>query len=65
LSLLAINRGADAADFRNAKQAGIGVVAPLHAVLTEVGKQFRDCTAKEGLAAAVKWRPQPVRGLRT
>jgi enoyl-CoA hydratase len=53
---LAINRGADAAGFRNAMQAGIDVVAPLYAAKTEVGMQFRDITSKEGLGAALKWR---------
>ena len=53
---LAINRGADAAGFRNAMQAGIDVVAPLYAAKTEVSAQFRDRVQREGLAAAVKWR---------
>ena len=53
---LAINRGADAAGFRNAMQAGIDVVAPLYAANTEVGAQFRDIAQKQGVAAAVKWR---------
>jgi enoyl-CoA hydratase/carnithine racemase len=53
---LAINRGADAAGFRNAMQAGIDVVAPLYAARTEVGSQFREIADKEGVAAAVKWR---------
>ena len=37
---LAINRGADAAGFRNAMQAGIDVVAPLYAAQTEAGANF-------------------------
>ncbi len=53
---LAINRGADAAGFRNAMQAGIDVVAPLYAAKTETATAFREMTEKEGLAAAVKWR---------
>jgi len=53
---LAINRGADAAGFRNAMQAGIDVVAPLYAATTEVGTQFRELAHKEGLIAALKWR---------
>ena len=53
---LAINRGADAAGFRNAMQAGIDVVAPLYAAQTEVGKQFRELARKQGLGAALKWR---------
>jgi enoyl-CoA hydratase/carnithine racemase len=53
---LAINRGADAAGFRNAMQAGIDVVAPLYAAKTEVGAQFREIAQKEGVGAAVKWR---------
>jgi enoyl-CoA hydratase/carnithine racemase len=53
---LAINRGADAAGFRNAMQAGIDVVAPLYVAKTEVGQKFREIAQKEGVAAAVKWR---------
>jgi enoyl-CoA hydratase len=53
---LSINRGADAAGFRNAMQAGLDIVAPLYAASTEIGEQFRAITAKEGVAAAVKWR---------
>jgi len=53
---LAINRGADAAGFRNAMQAGIDVVAPLYAAKTEVGTKFREIAQKDGVAAAVKWR---------
>jgi len=53
---LAINRGADAAGFRNAMQAGIDVVAPLYASTTEVSVEFRARTEKEGLPAALKWR---------
>ena len=34
---LAVNRGADAAGFRNAIRAGLDVVAPLYAARTEVG----------------------------
>jgi enoyl-CoA hydratase/carnithine racemase len=53
---LAINRGADAAGFRNAMQAGIDVVAPLYVAKTEVGQKFREIAQKDGVAAAVKWR---------
>jgi enoyl-CoA hydratase/carnithine racemase len=53
---LAINRGADAAGFRNAMQAGIDVVAPLYAAKTEIGAKFRELAQKEGFAAALKWR---------
>jgi enoyl-CoA hydratase/carnithine racemase len=53
---LAINRGADAAGFRNAMQAGIDVAAPLYAAQTEVGTRFRELAHKEGLGAALKWR---------
>jgi enoyl-CoA hydratase len=53
---LAINRGADAAGFRNAMQAGVDVVAPLYAAETEVGKQFRELAREQGLTAALKWR---------
>jgi len=53
---LAVNRGAEAGGFRNALSAGVDVVAPLYAATTEVGKQFEDIRAKEGLKAALRWR---------
>ena len=53
---LAINRGADAAGFRTAMQAGIDVVAPLYAATTEVSLEFRERAQKDGLPAALKWR---------
>src|SRR5437764_437916 len=53
---LAINRGADAAGFRNAIRAGLDVLAPLYAHTTEVGKKFDELREKEGLGAALKWR---------
>jgi enoyl-CoA hydratase len=53
---LAINRGANAAGFDNAIQAGLDVVAPLYATTTEVGKQFDEIRSKEGFKAALKWR---------
>jgi enoyl-CoA hydratase/carnithine racemase len=53
---LAINRGADAAGFRNAIRAGLDVVAPLYAARTEVGVRFDEIREKEGLGAALRWR---------
>jgi enoyl-CoA hydratase/carnithine racemase len=53
---LAINRGADAAGFRNAIRAGLDVLAPLYAATTEVGKQFDEIREKDGLVAALRWR---------
>ncbi len=53
---LAINRGADAAGFRNAIRAGLDVLAPLYAARTEVGMKFDEIREKEGLAAALRWR---------
>jgi enoyl-CoA hydratase len=53
---LSINRGADAAGFRNAMQAGLDVVAPLYAAKTEAGMTFHEITQREGLGAALKWR---------
>ena len=55
---LAINRGADAAGFRNAIRAGLDVLAPLYAARTEVGTKFDEIREKEGLGAALKWRAQ-------
>lgn len=55
-SKLAINRGADAAGFRNALQAGLDMAAPLYAAKTQEGSQFVDITRKQGLGAALRWR---------
>ncbi len=53
---LALNRGADAAGFRNAIRAGLDVLAPLYAARTEVGAKFDEIREKEGLGAALRWR---------
>ncbi len=53
---LSINRGADAAGFRNAMQAGLDVVAPIYAAKTEAGMKFKEITKERGLGAALKWR---------
>jgi enoyl-CoA hydratase/carnithine racemase len=53
---LAINRGADAAGFRNAINVGLDVVAPLYAAKTEAGARFKEIADKDGLGAALKWR---------
>ena len=53
---LAVNRGMDAAGFRTALQAGLDVVAPLYAAKTEVGAQFDEIRAKDGLKAALRGR---------
>src|SRR6266852_2499952 len=53
---LAINRGAEAAGFRNAIRAGLDVLAPLYAARTDVGMKFDEIREKEGLAAALRWR---------
>ncbi len=53
---LSINRGADAAGFSNALNAGVDIVSPLYAAKTEMGVKFQDIKAKEGLGAALKWR---------
>jgi len=52
----AINRGIEDAGFRNAIQSGLDVVAPLYAASTEVGRQFDEIRARDGLKAALKWR---------
>ena len=56
LTKLSINRGADAAGFRNAVNAGVDVVSMLYAAKTEMGMKFGEITRKEGLRAALKWR---------
>ena len=53
---LALNRGADAAGFRNAIRAGLDIVAPLYAARTEVGTKFDEIREKDGLGAALRWR---------
>ncbi len=53
---LAINRGADAAGFRNAIRSGLDVLAALYAARTEVGTTFDEIREKEGLGAALRWR---------
>jgi len=53
---LAVNRGLDAAGFRNAVNAGLDVLAPLYAATTEVGRQFDEIKARDGLKAALAWR---------
>lgn len=58
---LAINRGADAAGFRNAIRAGLDVLAPLYAARTEVGITFDEIREKEGLGAALRWRAAQFR----
>ena len=53
---LAINRGAEAAGFRNAIHAGLDVLAPVYAARTEVGTKFDEIRDKDGLGAALRWR---------
>jgi enoyl-CoA hydratase/carnithine racemase len=55
---LAINRGADAAGFRNAIRGGLDVLAGLYAARTEVGTKFDEIREKEGLGAALRWRAE-------
>ena len=57
---LAINRGADAAGFRNAIRAGLDVLAPLYAARTEIGVKFDEIREKDGLGAALKGRAAQV-----
>jgi enoyl-CoA hydratase len=53
---LAVNRGAEAAGFRNAIKAGLDVLASVYAARTEVGARFDEIREKEGLGAALRWR---------
>jgi enoyl-CoA hydratase/carnithine racemase len=57
---LAVNRGLDAAGFRNALNAGLDVLAPLYAATTEVGREFDEIKAREGLKAALAWRKKQL-----
>jgi enoyl-CoA hydratase len=52
----AVNRVGDAAGFRTALYAGLDVVGPLYATVTELGARFREIAATEGVPAAVRWR---------
>jgi enoyl-CoA hydratase/carnithine racemase len=56
LTKLAINRGADAAGFRQAMESGVDVLSQLYAAETDVGKQFQQIKRTQGLGAALKWR---------
>lgn len=58
---LAVNRGADAAGFRNAIRAGLDVLAPLYAARTEVGATFDEIRDRDGLGAALRWRAAQFR----
>jgi enoyl-CoA hydratase len=53
---LAINRGVEAAGFRNALNAGADLAAMLYAAKTEWGTQFREFTREKGLREALIWR---------
>jgi enoyl-CoA hydratase/carnithine racemase len=53
---LAVRRGAEAAGFRNAIDAGLDVLAPLYAARTQVGEEFEQIVRKDGLGAALRWR---------
>jgi enoyl-CoA hydratase len=53
---LAVNRGLEAAGFRNALNAGLDVLAPLYAATTEAGREFDEIKARDGLKAALAWR---------
>ena len=53
---LAVNRGLEAAGFHAALNAGLDVLAPLYAATTEVGREFDEIKARDGLKAALAWR---------
>ena len=53
---LAINRGAEAAGFRNAINAGVDVVGPLYAATTAAGANFRTMVETDGLQTALRTR---------
>jgi enoyl-CoA hydratase/carnithine racemase len=53
---LAINRGAEAAGFRNAINIGVDVVGPLYATATTAGTKFRAMVETDGLGIALKAR---------
>jgi enoyl-CoA hydratase/carnithine racemase len=53
---LSVNRGADAAGFRNALNAGVDIVSPLYAAKTAMGVKFQEIKERDGLGAALRWR---------
>lgn len=55
---LAISRGAEIQGFQEALNAGVDIFAPLYAATTDVGKQFDEIRARDGLKAALQWRKQ-------
>ncbi|MSP52549.1 MAG: enoyl-CoA hydratase/isomerase family protein [Alphaproteobacteria bacterium] len=60
---LALNRGAEAAGFRNAILAGLDVIAPLYSAKTESGGEFERIRKEQGLGAALKWRREQFKAL--
>jgi enoyl-CoA hydratase len=52
----AVNGVADAAGFRAGLYAGLDIVGPLYATVTEIGAKFREIATSEGVPAAVRWR---------
>jgi enoyl-CoA hydratase len=59
---LSISRGADAAGFRNAIQAGVDIVAPLYATKTAVRAKFEEIIQESGLKKALAWRKSQFEG---
>ena len=59
---LAINRGADAAAFRNALQAGARLSGPLYAATTEVGGHFQGIRSTDGLRTQLEVAARPGSG---
>lgn len=53
---LAVNRGQEAAGFRNALMAGLDVVSPLYTTETAESKAFREESERIGLRAAIRRR---------
>jgi enoyl-CoA hydratase len=53
---LALNRGAEAAGFREAMKSGVDILGPLYAARTAAGVQFRDAVQTHGLRAALAAR---------
>jgi enoyl-CoA hydratase/carnithine racemase len=56
ITKLALNRGAEAAGFRNAINLGVDVVGPLYAATTMEGAKFRTMVETNSLRAALKAR---------
>jgi hypothetical protein len=57
----AVNGVADVAGFRAGLYAGLDIVGPLYATMTELDARFCEIATTEGVPAAVRWRSAQFR----